>query len=86
MTESMRDCRADDSFDTDMTLTVTLASAVPAIVLGDVNRDGVVDFADIPAFIAVLQAGEFQPEADIDQNGAVDFDDIPLFIEILTSG
>ena len=49
-------------------------------LLGDVNLDDVVDFSDIPAFIAVLQAGEYQIEADLDQNGAVDFGDIPLFI------
>ncbi len=51
--------------------------------IGDVNLDGVVDFADIPAFIALLQSGGYQFEADIDQNGVVDFADIPCFIEIL---
>ena len=45
--------------------------------------DGVVDFADIPAFIAVLTAGGFQAEADCDQDGDVDFADIPAFINIL---
>ena len=52
--------------------------------LGDVNRDGEVDFSDIPAFITVLQSGGFQAEADCDESGAVDFSDIPAFIEILT--
>ena len=52
--------------------------------LGDVNQDGVVNFSDIPAFIALLQSGEFQVEADTDQNGVVDFADIPCFIEILS--
>lgn len=56
---------------------------VPDLLLGDVNRDGVVDFSDIPAFIAVLQAGDFQAEADLDTSGMVDFDDIPLFITVL---
>ena len=51
--------------------------------LGDVNQDSVVDFSDIPPFIAVLQAGEFQMEADTDQNGVVNFSDIPEFITIL---
>jgi len=55
----------------------------PAVLLGDVDLDGDVDFADIPAFIAVLQAGTFQVEADIDQSGMVSFADIPLFIEVL---
>ena len=57
---------------------------VPAtVLLGDVNLDGVVDFSDIPAFIAVLQSGEFQADADIDSSGVVDFSDIPPFIAIL---
>jgi len=54
------------------------------LVLGDVNLDGAVTFADIPAFIAVLQSGEFQAEADTDLSGAVDFGDIPTFIAILS--
>ena len=41
------------------------------------------DFSDIPAFIAVLQAGTFLAEADCNQNGQVDFADIPVFIAIL---
>ncbi len=53
-------------------------------LLGDVDLSGVVDFADIPAFIAVLTTGGSQLEADCDQSGAVDFADIPAFIAILT--
>ena len=57
--------------------------SLPEPLLGDVNTDGDVSFSDIPAFISVLQAGEFQIEADIDLNGAVNFADIPGFIAIL---
>jgi len=53
------------------------------VVKGDVDMDGDVDFADIPAFIAVLQSGVFQAEADCDCSTAVDFADIPAFIAIL---
>ena len=53
--------------------------------LGDVNRDGVVNFLDIAPFIAVLIAGEFQIEADIDQNTLVDFEDIATFITVLSN-
>ncbi len=53
---------------------------------GDVDLSGVVDFADIPAFIAVLQGGGFQAEADCDCNTVVDFADIPAFIAILQGG
>ena len=56
---------------------------VNTFVLGDANQDGVVDFSDIPAFIAVLQAGEFLDQVDIDLNGVVDFADIGPFIDIL---
>ena len=52
-------------------------------LLGDVNQDGGVDFADIPAFIEILIGGAFLAEADINQDSAVDFADIPGFIEIL---
>jgi len=57
-----------------------------SIILGDVNEDGEVTFADIPSFIQVLQAGTFLPEADCNEDGAVNFADIPAFIEILQGG
>ena len=57
---------------------------VPNIILGDVDQNGIVDFADIPAFIAALQTGTFLPQADANQDGEVTFADIPAFIEILT--
>jgi hypothetical protein len=50
---------------------------------GDVDLSGVVDFADIPAFIGVLQAGVFQAEADANCDTFVNFADIPAFIAIL---
>ena len=50
---------------------------------GDVDMNGVVDFADIPPFIAILQSGVFQAEADCDCSTVVDFVDIPAFIGIL---
>ena len=52
-------------------------------LLGDVNMDGVVNFADIPSFIMVLMSGGFLAEADIDENGVVNFADIPGFVAIL---
>ena len=52
-------------------------------VLGDSNQDGIVSFSDIPAFIALLQAGTFLAEADTNGDGEVSFSDIPLFIDIL---
>ena len=52
-------------------------------LLGDVNQDGVVDFADIPSFISILQNGIFLDEADTNDDGVVDFFDIASFIQIL---
>ena len=56
-----------------------------AVILGDVDMNGVVNFGDIPAFIAILQAGAFKAEADIDQNEVVNFADIPAFIALLSA-
>jgi len=52
-------------------------------ILGDANRDGVFNFADIPAFIAVLQSGVYIEEADVNGDGVVDFSDISHFVDEL---
>ena len=57
------------------------------IILGDVNRDGAVNFLDISPFIAALSSvGEFREEADINEDGMVNFLDISPFITLLTAG
>lgn len=61
-----------------------VAKFVTPFTLGDVTGDGLVNFLDINAFIAVLAAGGFQEEADMDRNGAVNFLDINPFIQALT--
>jgi len=71
------------NFSSDATLTVTLDALV---LLGDVNRDGMVNFSDIVPFIGVLSAGGVQAEADINQDGMVDFLDVVPFILALTNG
>ena len=63
-------------------VTITFEEASTALK-GDVNMSGMVDFADIGPFIAVLQGGMFQAEADCDCSTVVDFGDIPVFIAIL---
>ncbi len=68
---------------TNINITFTEATST---LKGDADLDGDVDFADIPAFIAVLQGGGFLAEADCDCSGAVDFADIPAFIAILQGG
>ncbi len=70
----------------DEQLTFEEAKLTAGIVVlrGDVDSNGVVNFLDIPPFIALLTSGGFQSEADADESGAVDFLDIPRFIAILT--
>ena len=56
----------------------------PAFLLGDVNQNGDVSFADIAPFVALLTNGEFLAEADFNGDGVVSFADIPGFIALLT--
>lgn len=58
-------------------------SALPVVLLGDVNRDAAVTFRDIAPFIALLATGDFQVEADTNQDGSISFHDISDFIAIL---
>lgn len=55
-----------------------------SVLLGDVNLDGSVNFADISPFIGLLSSGLFQAEGDTNQDGAVNFADISPFIAILS--
>lgn len=52
--------------------------------LGDVNRDGMVNFFDISPFISLLSSGTFQVEADANEDGLVNFFDINSFIGLLS--
>jgi len=54
-----------------------------AVLLGDCNLDGVVNFLDINPFIALLTSGEFLEQADCNQDGDVNFLDISSFISFL---
>lgn len=58
--------------------------SAPALLAGDLNLDGAVNFLDIAPFIAILTSGEFESQADFNQDGAVTFMDIAPFIAILT--
>lgn len=55
------------------------------VLLGDVNRDGFVDFLDISPFISQLSSGNYQVEADMNQDSVVNFLDISFFIAALAS-
>jgi len=56
-----------------------------SVLLGDVNRDGIVNFLDISPFIMRLTSGALLAEADINQDGIINFLDIAPFIQVLTS-
>ena len=58
---------------------------VSAVLLGDVDQDGVVNFLDIASFIVILTNGPYLAEADCNEDGVVDFLDIDPFIAILTA-
>ena len=61
-------------------------TVVDAVLLGDVNRDEMVNFLDISPFIMLLTAGGTpQVEADTNEDGSVSFLDIAPFINILAS-
>ena len=80
--DSRIDANGDGELDADELFTLVQHRSA---LLGDVNRDGAVNFLDLSAFIAVLSAGEFQIEADVNQDGVVNFLDIAPFISLLTS-
>ena len=58
---------------------------VDDVLLGDVNRDGLVNFLDISPFIGVLSAQGDQAEADLNEDGSVSFLDISPFIMALAT-
>ena len=51
--------------------------------LGDINRDGFVNFSDVSPFIGILLAGIFVDAADINRDGFVNFSDVSPFISLL---
>ena len=53
------------------------------VLLGDINLDGVVSFADIGPFITILGGAPYQVEADTNEDDVVSFGDIGPFIAIL---
>ena len=52
-------------------------------LVGDVNKDGLVNFSDISPFILVLSSGQYQEEADANEDSIVSFADIVNFIMLL---
>ena len=63
-------------------------AAAPAICRGDCNCDGLIDFADIDPFVAVLSGGTpcSVDNCDVNGDGVIDFNDIDPFVALLSSG
>ena len=55
-------------------------------LLGDINRDGVVNLLDVEPFIALLSSSAFQAEADFNMDGQVNLLDIQPFVTLLGGG
>ena len=53
------------------------------VLLGDVNRNGVVNFLDVSPFITLLTSNNYLLEGDMNQDGVVNFLDISPFISVL---
>ena len=81
-TESFRGPQTDDIAGAQF----LYGAPVTAVLLGDVNLDGAVNFLDIAPFVSILAASGSQAEADIDENGVVNFLDIAPFVALLTGG
>ena len=63
---------------------LSVVSPESAVLLGDCNLDGIVNFFDISAFADILQSSTYLEQADCNEDGAVNFPDISSFIAILS--
>ena len=77
---------APDGFDAEIEIDNgnVILTLTDEFLLGDTNRDGIVNFLDIAPFISILSAGGFLEQADINGDGQVNFLDISPFIGILS--
>lgn len=77
--------RIVDSFDAGLCIaTFTRVSETP--LLGDINRDCVINLLDVLPFVDLLASSEFHAEADINQDGVVNLLDVAPFIQLLSGG
>jgi hypothetical protein len=60
--------------------------AAAAVLLGDINLDGVVNLLDVDPFIERISTGDFQAEADCNEDGVVNLLDVDPFIDLLAGG
>lgn len=60
-----------------------IRTADSAVLLGDVNLDGVVNLLDVGPFVDLISTGVFQAEADINQDDTVNLLDVGPFVDII---
>ena len=62
---------------------VFVSQIMEPVMLGDIDQDGDVTFADVPPFIDILKDERFVEEADCNLDDEISFADIPPFIGFL---
>ncbi len=55
-------------------------------LVGDINRDGIVNLLDIQPFVDLLAAADFDKAADINGDGSVNLLDVAGFVELIIGG
>ncbi len=63
-----------------------LSQSTVALILGDMNCDGVVNLLDVSPFISLISDGIFNPKADMNQDGIVNLLDVADFVATLSGG
>ena len=71
------------SSDTNKDFGVAWRSSSSQILLGDVNRDGVVDFGDVSLMFSILLSNNYLFEADLNEDGVVTFADIAPLLDVI---
>ena len=71
------------NFDADSIVTVSVPE--PEVIVGDVNGDGAVTFADIGPLLDLIFAGGSSPEADVNGDTMVTFGDIGPLLDLIFS-
>ncbi|MEM9410273.1 MAG: dockerin type I domain-containing protein [Planctomycetota bacterium] len=56
----------------------------PAILLGDVNGDGLVNLLDVNPLVELITSGDYFEAADINQDGVVNLLDVQPFVDLLS--
>ena len=54
------------------------------VLLGDINRDGVVNLLDVEPFVDLITNGEFQFEGDLNGDGDGNLLDVDPFIDAIS--